>query len=298
MRYWFDDPAMFGFRAFSRLSGVEQPLPGPAYQIFFSNLWNALRMFNFDDGEIWVNSLPHRPALDVIAAALFVFGALLVLVRYIRHRHWLDLFLLVSIPLLLMPSVLSLAYPAENPALNRAGGAYIPAFILGAMALDGLVSAIGWEGRRAIVSWALMGVLLWSSANQNYDLVFDQYYNSFRAGSWNTSDMGKVIKEFEINYGTTQNVWIVPWPYWVDTRLPAVWAGIPNRDLAVWPDQLTDTLQLSGPKLFMVKANLEDPTGNDQQSLDVLKMLYPQGQLRLFDSDVPGHDFWIFTVPS
>jgi hypothetical protein len=26
--------------------------------------------------------------------------------------------------------------------------------------------------------------------------------------------------------------------------------------------------------------------------------LYPQGQLRLFDSDVPGHDFWIFTVPS
>ncbi len=298
MRYWFDDPAMFGFRAFSRLSGIEQPLPGPAYQIFFSNLWNGLRMFNFDDGEIWVNSLPHRPALDVITGALFAFGVVLVLVRYIRNRHWLDLFLLVSIPLLLMPSVLSLAYPAENPALNRAGGAYIPAFILAAMALDGLVSAIGWEGRRAVLLWALMGILLWSSANQNYDLVFNQYYNSFRAGSWNTSDMGKVIKEFETNYGTTENVWIVPWPYWVDTRLPAVWAGIPNRDLAVWPDQLTDTVQLSGPKLFMFKANLEDPTRNDQQSMNVLKMLYPQGQLRLFDSDVPGHDFWIYTVPS
>lgn len=298
LRYWFDDPAMFGFRAFSRLSSIETPLPGPAYQIFLSNLWNALRMFNFDDGEIWVNSLPHRPALDVISAALFVFGVVLVLVRYIRNRHWVDLFLLVSIPILLMPSVLSLAYPGENPALNRAGGAYIPAFLLGAMALDGLASAIGWEGRRAVVSWALMGILLWTSANQNYDLVFNQYYTSFRNGSWNTSDMGRVIKEFETNYGTTQNVWIVPWPYWVDTRLPAVWAGIPNRDLAVWPDQLTNTLQYSGPKLFMFKANLEDPTGNDQQSMDVLKMLYPQGQLRLFDSDVPGHDFWIYTVPN
>ena len=61
-------------------------------------------MFNFDDGEIWVHSVTHRPALDIISAALFVIGVVLVLVRYIRNRHWLDLFLLVSIPLLLMPS--------------------------------------------------------------------------------------------------------------------------------------------------------------------------------------------------
>ena len=297
LRYWFDDPATFGFRAFSRLSTVEQPLSGPVYQIFFSNLWRALRMFNFDDGEIWVHSIMHRPALDVISAALFVFGVVLVLVRYIRNRHWLDLFLLVSIPLLMMPSILSLAYPGENPALNRAGGAYIPAFILGAMALDGLLSAIGWEKRRAFFTWGLAAVLLLLSARQNYDLVFNQYYNSFRNGSWNTSDMGKVIKEFEQTYGTTDTIWVVPFPHWVDTRLPAVWAGIPNRDLAMWTENLDDTLQFPEPKLFMVKANIEDPNGNDQESLDILQILYPMGQLRLFDSDVPGHDFWIFVVP-
>jgi hypothetical protein len=83
-------------------------------------------------------------------------------------------------------------------------------------------------------------------------------------------------------------------PHWVDTRLPAVWAGIPNRDMAMWPEDLPTTLELTGPKLFMVKANLEDPNGNDQESLDVLESLYPNGQLRMFDSDVPGHDFWIF----
>ncbi len=141
LRYWVDHPAEFGFRAISRLSGTEQALPGPAYEIFLSNVWNALRMFNLDDGEIWVHSVPHRPALDVITAALFALGVILVLVRYARHRHWLDLFLLVSIPLLQLPSSLSLAFPGENPALNRAGAAYIPAFIIGAMALDGLLTS-------------------------------------------------------------------------------------------------------------------------------------------------------------
>jgi hypothetical protein len=47
----------------------------------------------------------------------------------------------------------------------------------------------------------------------------------------------------------------------------------------------------------MVKANPDDPTTNDQQTLDVLNSLYPNGQLRLFKSDIPGHDFWIFFVP-
>jgi hypothetical protein len=298
LRYWVDHPAEFGFRAASRLSGLESPITQPVWQIFLYNVWNALRMFNFDDGEIWVHSVPGRPALDVVSAALFVVGVILVLVRYYRNRHWLDLFLLVSIPLLLLPSILSLAYPGENPALNRAGGAYIPAFLLAALALDGLVSAFGVERRRAVVGWGVAGLLLLVSARQNYDLVFRQYANSFLGGAWNSSDMGRVIEEFEQAHGSqsVDNVWIVPFPHWVDTRLPAVWAGIPNRDMAMWRENLPTTLELPGPKMFLVKANVEDPNGNDEETLDVLESLYPEGMLRLFDSDVPGHDFWIFTV--
>ena len=297
LRYWFENPESFGFRAFTRLGGVEQPLPGPAYQIFFSNVWNALRMFNYDDGEIWVHSVTHRPALDAISAILFLLGVALILVRYIRNRHWLDLFLPVSVPILLMPSILSLAFPGENPALNRAGGAYIPAFVIGAMALDGLLTSFGRSRMRSVVTWSVAGILFLLSASQNYDLVFNQYYTSFRGGSWNSSDMGKVIDQFEQVNGNAKNVWIVPFPHWVDTRLPAVWAGIPNRDLAMWRDDLPSTVEFTGPKLFMVKADLEHSEGNDQETLDVLESLYPNGQLRMFDSDVPGHDFWIYSVP-
>jgi hypothetical protein len=299
LRFWLDYPSAFNFRALTRLGGVEQPLPAPAYQIFFSNLWNGLRMFNYDDGEIWVHSVPHRPALDIVTAALFFIGVLLVLIRYLRQRHWLDLFLLVSIPLLMMPSVLSLAFPGENPALNRAGGAYVPAFMIAAMALDGLLNSFGRGTIRSVLMWVLAGILLFFSASQNYDLVFNQFYTSFRQGAWNSSDMGRVIKEFEQAYGmqSADTVWVVPFPHWVDTRLPAVWAGIPNRDMAMWPENLESTLELPEPKMFLVKANIEDPTGNDQETLDVLDKLYPNGKLRLFDSDIPGHDFWIFTVP-
>ena len=296
LRYWIDHPAEFGFRAFSRLSGSEQALAAPAYQIFFSNLLNALKMINLDDGEIWVHSIPHRPALDVITAALFALGVILVLVRYARNRHWLDLFLLVSIPLLQMPSILSLAFPGENPALNRAGAAYIPVFIIGAMALDGLLTSLKGEKMRSVLMWGVAGLLLIISASQNYDLVFHQYADSFKQGSWNSSDMGQVISDFERDYGRTDTAWIVPYPHWVDTRLPAVWAGIPNRDMAVARENLPSTLELTGPKLFLVRANLEDPQFNDAETLDVLRALYPGGQQRLFDSDVPGHDFWIYLV--
>jgi NADH:ubiquinone oxidoreductase subunit 6 (subunit J) len=297
LRFWLDHPAEFGFRALTRLGGVEQPLPAPAYQIFFSNLWNGLKMFNYDDGEIWVHSVPFRPALDIITAALFLIGVVLVLIRYIRQRHWLDLFLLVSIPLLLMPSVLSLAFPGENPALNRAAGAYVPVFVIGALALDGLLNSFGRGTIRNVMAWVLAGILLFFSASQNYDLVFNQFYNSFRLGAWNSSDMGRVIQEFGQVNGRTDSAWVVPFPHWVDTRLPAVWAGIPNRDMAMWPEDLESTLESPGPKMFLVKANIEEPEGNDQETLDVLDKLYPNGKLRLFDSDIPGHDFWIFTVP-
>ncbi len=297
LRYWADNPERFGLRAMTRLTSAEVQITKPVWQVFLSNVWNALKMFNFDDGVIWVHSVVQRPALDVITAALFVLGVALVLIRYLRNRHWLDLFLLVSIPLLQLPSTLSIAFPGENPSLNRTGGAYISVFILAAMAFDGLVTSFGRGKMRAIFVSLLAAVLLYISAAQNYDLVFNQYYTFFRQKSWNTTDIGRVINGFKQISGTTETAWVVPFPYWVDTRLTAIWVGDTYRDMAMWREGIPTTVQYQGPKLFIVKADLENPAGNDQESLDVLQSLYPAGQLRLFDSDIPGHDFWIFFVP-
>jgi len=291
LRYWLEHPDIFGLRALSRLGSTG------AENIFFSNLWHALLMFNWDNGNIWVNSLPHRPALDVVTGAFFVIGLVLLMMRYASQRDWRDLFLLVSIPILLMPSVLSLAFPEENPALNRAGGAAVAAILVSALAVESLIAgAVHGAGsgkdlkkRRALFIYIVAGILFAVSSWQNYDLVFRQFDKNFRLGSWNSSEMGRLIKFFGDAYGQTDTVWIVPYTQWVDTRLPALWIGIPDRDFALWPDQFVSTLYLPAPKLILF--NLQDV-----ETENALKQLYPNGSLSRYTSATLGKDFMVFFV--
>src|SRR6266498_1217502 len=177
LRYALDHPDIFSSRASSRLGNANLGLSSEVLQTFFINLGRGLLMFNWDDGNIWINSLTHRPALDVVTGALFVIGIILLIARYINGHDWRDLFLLVSIPLLLMPSVLSLAFPDENPALNRAGGAAVSAILVSALALDCLMkglmraerSSSAVEGsvmKRVYVAYGLTAILLLASTIQ------------------------------------------------------------------------------------------------------------------------------------
>ncbi|MGC8856262.1 MAG: hypothetical protein ACP5QU_05635 [Anaerolineae bacterium] len=290
LRYALEHPDIYSYRAFSRLGSIEQPLPAPAWQIFLNNFWRGLQMFHWDDGEIWVNSIPHRPALDVVTAVLFLFGVVLLLLRYARQREWRDLFLLISIPLLQLPSTLSLAFPGENPALNRAAGAAVVVTLIAALALDGLIAAFASGQKRG---WAalVVGFLLFTALNQNYDLVFHQFDQQYREGAWNTSEMGKVIQQFGQMYGQTDSLWIIPYPYWVDTRLPGIWAGIPNRDFAIFRENLPETLSTPYPKLFIYRPD-------DVESEAALRALYPQGTISRYHSAYANKDFMMYFVPA
>jgi hypothetical protein len=284
-------------------------------------------MFNWDNGGIWVHSIPGRPALDVVSGALFLVGVVLVIVRYIRQHQWTDLFLLLSIPLLLMPSILSLAFPIENPSLNRTCGAIVPVFLLVGLAIDGLLTGLGrasasastagtgepvasspkgegsgenepgdgiQPGRgRPVLAFLVLAGLLFISFAQNYDLVFRQYYGQYRASAWNTSEMGLVLKQFTLSQGAAENAWIVPYPFWVDTRLPPMWAGIPQRgDMALRPEHLADTLSITQTKLFIVKPI-------DLQTMESLRELYPQGTINVYKSSRGENwNFYIFVVPA
>jgi hypothetical protein len=289
MRYALERPDLVGYRALTRISELEAPLPGPAWQIFLSNLYRGLLMFNWDNGHIWAHSVPSRPALDLVTAALFVFGVVFLIIRYARQRDWRDLLLLVSIPILILSSVLSLAFPGENPSLNRTGGAAVTVFLVSALALDGLVSSFGAERRRQVIAYALTGILFAASAYQNYELVFNNFGPRFRASVWNTSELGQVLTRFEEKHGQLDSVWIVPFPHWVDTRLPGVWAGVPNRDFAMWQDRLPESLDVPPPKMFLFWSD-------DPETERILRELYPTGQLTRYTSAVPGKDFDIFLV--
>lgn len=223
---------------------------------------------------------------------LFYLGILLLLIRNIRKWNWEDLLILLSIPLLLLPSILSLAFPSENPTLNRTAGALVPVFLIIGLSMDGLMESISASigapnGRR--LAWGTVIVLLLWSGFQNYDLVFTQYANSYSMSSWNTSEIGSEIKDFTDTIGREETAFVVAYPHWVDTRLVGINAGFPTRDFAIWPENFETTTDLEGTKLFIIKSD-------DRDSISALQSIYPDGLLQWVESKVPDKDFYKFYV--
>ncbi|NOR89530.1 MAG: hypothetical protein GQ524_04680, partial [Anaerolineales bacterium] len=255
------------YRMATRYGSSERELAEPALQIFASNVWNGLKMFNWDNGEVWVNSIPHRPALDWVTGALFFLGVVIALTRFARYRRWIDLFILVSIPILQLPSTLSLAFPAENPATNRAAGAIVPVFILAGLAFAAIPDWIEthWKGRRtAVISLVFTGLLLVIASRLNYYLVFQEYQDLFLRSAWNTSQAGAVIKNFAESTGDYETAHVVAFPHWVDTRLVGINAGQPTRDYAISAENLANTTSETRPQLFLLHPD-------DVESLQKLK---------------------------
>ncbi len=288
------NPEAVNYRALTRLGTFERNYPEPVGIIFLKNLWNAETMFFYSNGNTWVHSIPFRPALDIVSAAFFFIGNLIVIGRYVRQRNWEDIFLLVSVPLLMMPSILSLAFPEENPSLNRTSGAIIPVFILTAIGFEGLFRRFYSIARsnfhKVLIAAAAAGLLI-GSASLNYDLVFNQFNQQFMKNAWNSSQIGGVIRGFADSVGDVDNAFVVPSAHWVDTRVVGIAAGYPTRDFALWPDSFAKTIAIEDQKLFILK-----PENGD--ALAQLQALYPYGALYRYDSGREGKDFFVFVVPA
>ncbi len=282
------------YRTVTRVGSAERPLPGHPVEIFFSNMWNALLMFSWDAGQTWILALPFRPILDWLTAALFHLGVAALSIRYIRHRRWEELFVLLSVPLLLLPSVLSLAFPIENPHPSRAGGAIIPTFIIAAVPLVALLSwaRSAWAGRRLRWIGYGTGLALFALITlNNYRLVFGEYGPMMRRGSWNTSEAGEVVRAFVNAMGDFDQVYMVAYPHWMDSRLIAANAGWPGEDIGIWPDQLAELPEIDDAQLYLLNLDTED-------EVDQLEDKFPRGILTRYHSAVEDRDFLIYLVPA
>ncbi len=283
---------MFSYRMQTRMTDVETAVPGSVLGIFLSNSWKALIMFQWDNGQIWVHSVPGRPALGVVSAAMLSLGVILLVFRYIKKRHWMDLALLLLVPLLMLPSILSIAFPAENPSLNRTGGAIIPVFIIIAIAVENLIINLKANIPGRAGKWVSTGIILvlaGFSMQTNARLVFVDYYQQFKSKAWNTSEIGAVIEEFADTIGNVDHAWVVPYPHWVDTRLVGINAIDQVRDFALWQIDIPGTEMAAAPKLYIFKPD-------DEDTYQILRDLYPDGISERYESEVEGRDFMLYYV--
>jgi hypothetical protein len=102
--------------------------------------------------------------------------------------------------------------------------------------------------------------------------------------------MGKIVRDFSGSIGSPDTAWLVAYPYWADSRLVAINAGYPTRDIAIWPEQFQSTLSDPRAKLFLINPQ-------DIADVDALRQLYPQGAFQEYVSSVPSKNFLIFFVP-
>ena len=288
-RFAIENPLSFSFRTLSRLTSIEQVIADPIGFIFIKNLWNAVTMFFYNNGEIWVHSVPLRPALDVISAAFLFLGFIYIAKRYFKFHNWVDLFIIICIPLLMLPSILSLAFPRENPSLNRTAGAVVPVFVIASLGMTtSFQQLFGMYKKKLARTFLTMifGLLIFIMVFSNYQLVFIEYEQQYKQNSWNTSEIGNVIKIFVENGGNKENAYVVPYPYWVDTRLVGINAGFPEKDYALWQKDFISTKKIEGKKLFILNQN-------DQESLDLIQKIYPESTLQISNSEQRDKKFII-----
>lgn len=295
-RYSMDEPEAFWHRTVTRVGEAENEHGTGVAQLLLGNVWDSVRMFARTSDAAWLVSPTGQPALDWVTSALFHLGLVFVFLRYCRKRSWLDLFLIVSIPLMLLPSTLALAFPIENPSVTRSGMAQPIVFLVAAMALDVMMRYIdrGLRGRfgavaSIAVAMIMVGVVVWL----NQRITFDAYAKQYALAAENASELGEVVQGFAGTLGTWESVWVVAYPHWVDTRAVGIYAdrfGWNNVILGDQETHLESTLSDKGNKLFILN-------NKDIAIQELLWEIYPDGMLRRRLSRIsPDKDFLLFSV--
>ncbi|MDE3089079.1 MAG: hypothetical protein KGJ80_06815, partial [Chloroflexota bacterium] len=293
LRYSFDFPEMFWYRALTRVASVEAPIQGNILAILAQNLANLALSFNWRGDEVWPTNIPYDPTLEVVSAALLVLGVAFAVSQLVRRRATAYLLLLAAFTALLLPSALAFAFPRENPSLVRMGGAIPFTAILVALPVALLWRALRQALARlragTILSTVGVGIILAPVIALNYQWYFVDYDKSYHESAQNSSEVAAVIRDFADSVGDLKHAYFVGYPYWIDGRAIAInlgnlrWDNF-SLDAADWfTDDNANLLYIVHP--------------SDSVNLDKLRERYPPGQIKTIHSRTPGKDFVEFFAP-
>jgi len=303
-RYWHDRPEMFWHRSLTRIEGEYGATPGNVWLTLGRNTLRALGMFNVVGDTVWANTVPYKPALDEVGGAFLLLGVLAALYRLFgkrasgQRRDWPLLMVICSGIILLLPSILSLAFPNENPSVVRTAGAIPVVAVLAALGIYAAAHAVTALGGSRWGPWLaalLLAIVLAATTRLNYQRYFVSYLASYRMASQNSSEMAESMRGFIATGGDLKHITIRAWPHWVDTRALALIMGDTswqNTNVVIDRiDDLTRQRDDPAPQMYILHRN-------DKDGMALLQKTFPLGYTVQHRSPIPGHDYMLFLVPA
>ena len=298
LRYAVDSPASFWGRAAGRITGRDgsaEALSGYGEAIrangptLLVNLGRTLAMPFYRTDRSWFSGVPSgAPGLDPFASLLVAVGLWVQVRRGLGTRDpatWLPVLGLV---VGLFPSALAVSRPDEVPHASRSGGA-LPfaaalagsgaAALLGAAAGEKLRSRRAWIGAAGVAVPMVLGTV---ATAWNARVYWIGAMGAYRASSQPHRRAGEVVREFDLQTGARGNVFVLPWPNWLDHRAVLLESGRVDFDVvpgSASDEALADLISRKRgasrfvpdlPALFLVHPS-------DGAGLDWLRRRYPEG---------------------
>lgn len=286
LHYMVEHGDQFWYRAATRASSVERSIGANPLAIFVRNLWNMLLAFDWRGSSTWVALRQNEPFLDAVTASFWIAG-FVMLAALIARRSLRWTIAPVALLLLTLPSTLSLAFPEENPSINRAGTAIPVVFLVAALPAVHLVSSRRRVSAR--IGTAGIAALFLFSIEENvrqYFVGFDRQYSLLVDHS---TQMALVLDEYRRRGVPLRQMYLLYSDYWVDGRNIAFELGDPS-----WAEtHIVPTGELprgirERPLVFLHTPNAPIVTE--------LEKTYP-GRDRLVRQDFADRDFAVYFSP-
>jgi hypothetical protein len=290
--YGQEQPEMFWHRSYTR---VAEGASGDLWSTFWLNAWNAALMLHWRGDRVWVNTVPGDPFLDLITGALFLLGLGFLAVRIVRQRRPVDVVLLASIPILVLPSILALGWPDENPSIIRSGGVVPVIMIVAAWPLGFLAQSLvgyGRSGARHVLGAGVVIAVLGAVAALNWETYFVDYRASYDRSAWNTTEIGAVVREWAPRIGGPDHAYVKSYPHWVDTRNVAFNAGFPG-----WNSVFVDELKPQDLARTDREPRLAIVYPRDTQAIQQIERVWSGAEHHLVQSRVPTKEFLVYVKP-
>ena len=274
---------------------------GPSGVILLENLKNLLLMFHWRGDTVVWSSLPGEPVLDPVMGGLMVLGLVTLMMRLLapifpRGEKARYAALLAGGFVALLPSALSLSFPEENPSVLRTCCAIPVVFTIVAGPIAIWTERV-WRAWPRLWMRGVVGVslalLTFSVIRLNSVRVFETYVASYRAVTTDLSEIVTAIRGFEATLGSTDDVYVVAWPNWVDGTALAFELGLPPD----WSRHQLENAGQASAHAHQSQARMYILHPNDVAGLHVLKTLFPNGLTRRVSSRWgPAHDFVLYVV--